>query len=70
MAEKHSAPPTSYDAFFHGLGQNRPLISKAEPTQLRVMRAATVVDLVGDEDVAKFWQPHVGAVLRDQPPNR
>ena len=22
MAEKHSAPPTSYDAFFHGLGQN------------------------------------------------
>ena len=21
MTEKHSAPPTSYDAFFHGLGQ-------------------------------------------------
>jgi len=25
MAEKNSAPPTSYDAFFHGLGQIRPL---------------------------------------------
>jgi len=21
MAEKHRAPPTSYDAFFHGLGR-------------------------------------------------
>jgi hypothetical protein len=25
MAEKHSAPHTSYNAFFHGLGQIRPL---------------------------------------------
>jgi len=24
MAEKHRAPLTSYDAFFHGLGQKRP----------------------------------------------
>jgi hypothetical protein len=23
MAEKHSAPPTAYDAFFHGLGHMR-----------------------------------------------
>jgi hypothetical protein len=26
MAEKHSASPTSYRAFFHGLGQIRPII--------------------------------------------
>jgi hypothetical protein len=31
MAEKHSALLTSYNAFFHGLGQNRPLILKAQP---------------------------------------
>jgi hypothetical protein len=27
-AEKHSAPPTSYDAFFHGLGHEEPARSQ------------------------------------------
>jgi hypothetical protein len=26
MAEKHSAPPTSYNAVFHGLGRNPPIV--------------------------------------------
>jgi hypothetical protein len=53
MAEKHSAPPTSYDAFFHGLGH-----WLSPPTSVggsAIVRSADVAGTFrGDADAPKL----------------